>query len=466
MTIRNHQILRIAIIGSGFSGSLVAAHLLKRGQRPLEITLFEKFPHQFGRGVAYGTTLDCHLLNVPAGNMSAFPDDPGHFLRWAQGKQDWIIDPPWVTEVGPGSFLPRRCYGDYINELLNEAELKAAAGVRLIRTSVKVSGALATQEGVLLQTADGAQLMADRVVLALGNFPPGDPYVAQPDFYESSRYHGNPWEPGLLVRVLETRSCLLIGGGLTMVDWVVALQQAGYQGRMHAISRRGLWPQAHASATPTAFSLDHESGVPSVRAWLRALRRHIRETGCDWRAAIDALRPVNQALWSRLPLAEKRRFLRHLRPWWDCHRHRLSPVIAGKLQQAFDSGQLTRHVGRILEYRDRADAVEVVIRPRGVDQPYEIEAEVVLNCSGSESDYRQLGSPLIKSLLDQGLIRPDALRLGLEVARDGALIQQDGEPSNWLFSLGPPEKGMLWETTAVPEIRGQAAALAERLLRA
>lgn len=466
MTINNHQIYRIAIIGAGFSGSLVAAHLLQQGQRPLEITLFEKFPHQFGRGVAYGTTLGCHLLNVPASNMSAFPDDPGHFLRWAQAKPDWIIDPPWVTEVGPGSFLPRRCYGDYINDVLDAAESRAAAGVRLIRKSVKVSGALATPKGVLLHTADGAQQMADSVVLALGNFPPGDPSVAHPDFYESSRYHGNPWEPGLLVRVLETRSCLLIGGGLTMVDWVVALQQAGYQGRMHAISRRGLWPQAHASATPTAFSLDHDSGVPSVRAWLRALRRHISATGCDWRAAIDALRPVNQTLWSRLPLTEKRRFLRHLRPWWDCHRHRLSPVIAGKLQQAFEAGQLTRHVGRILEYRDRAEAVEVIIRPRGVDQPYQIEADVVLNCSGSESDYRQLGSPLIKSLLDQGLIRPDALRLGLEVARDGALIQQDGAPSNWLFSLGPPEKGMLWETTAVPEIRGQAAALAERLLRA
>ena len=463
MTTENQRISRIAIIGSGFSGTLVAAHLLKRARSQTEITLLEKDPRQFGRGVAYGTDLGCHLLNVPAGNMSAFPDDPRHFLRWAQERQDHLLEPPWVTRVDAGSFLPRRAYGDYINDVLDEAVRKALAGVELIRKTEKVLGLSETPEGVSLRLLDGSRTMADKAVLALGNFPPGDPRLAEPDFYDSCRYHGNPWEPGLLIKILETRSCLLIGGGLTMVDWAVALKQAGYQGSIHAISRRGLWPQAHAAATPTAFALD--TATPSVRRWLQSLRRHIRETGCDWRAAIDAMRSTNQTLWTSLPLVEKRRFLRHLRPWWDCHRHRLSQIIAGKLQELFDSGQLVRHVGRILEYRERGDNVEVVLRPRGGGETVIIEADAVLNCSGSESDYRQLESPLVRDLLDQGLIRPDPLRLGLDVAADGALIHQDGTPSSRLFTLGPPEKGMLWETTAVPEVRVQAAALAEGLLQ-
>lgn len=462
MTIEKPRTGRIAIIGAGFSGSLVAAHLSRIAPRGTEIALIEKAPRQQGRGVAYGTELACHLLNVPAGKMSAFPDDPDHFLRWARTRQASLLRPPWVVDVGAESFLPRRAYGHYLVDLLDVAAREAAPDIGLIRRTAKVVSVAKTPEGLTLRLRDGTQLTADRAVLALGNFPPGDPCVADPAFYASARYRGNPWEPGLLDTVLNTRSCLLIGGGLTMVDWAIALKQAGYTGRIHVLSRRGLWPQAHAPATPTVFALD--TAAPSARGWLGALRRHIRDTGCDWRAAIDALRPANQTLWQCLPLVEKRRFLRHLRPWWDCHRHRLAPVVAGQLRELVDAGQLVRHVGRILAYRERPDTVEVRVRPRHGGEIVVIAADTVLNCSGSESDYRQLESPLARDLLDRGLIRPDALRLGLDVAPDGALIQADGSPSDRLFTLGPPKKGVLWETTAVPEIRSQAAALARRLI--
>lgn len=463
MTIEKPRTGRIAIIGAGFSGSLVAAHLSRIALRGTEIALIEKAPRQQGRGVAYGTELACHLLNVPAGNMSAFPDDPDHFLRWARARRDSLLCPPWVTEVEAGSFLPRRAYGRYLVDLLDAAVREAAPGIELSHHTAEVIRMAETPDGVCLQLRDGPRLLADRAVLALGNFPPGDPCVAEPAFYASMRYHGNPWKPGLLDTVLATRSCLLIGGGLTMVDWAIALKSAGYTGLIHAISRRGLWPRAHAPAMATAFALD--TVAPSTRNWLRALRRHIRETGGDWRAAIDALRPANQTLWQSLPLAEQRRFLRHLRPWWDCHRHRLAPIVAARLQALVDDGQLVCHVGRILEYREQPDTVEILVRPRHGGDAGVIAVDAVLNCSGSESDYRRLESPLVSDLLDRGLIRPDTLRLGLDVAADGALRRDDGTPSDRLFTLGPPEKGMLWETTAVPEIRIKAARLAERLSR-
>ena len=464
--------VKIAIVGAGFSGTLVAAHLLRQTKSPLTVYLIERTPRQFGRGVAYSSGMDCHLLNVPAANMSAFPDDPEHFLRWAQRREggptkeqeESLINPPWVTEVAPTSFLPRRAYGDYLSWVIDEAERAASPTVRLERKVDKAVGVSITPEGANLRLLSGETLQVQKVVLALGNFLPGNPTVADPRFYESPRYHGNPWSSEVLQDLLATHSCLLIGAGLTMADWAITLSEAGYRGTMHVLSRRGLWPLAHQPYTPVPFSLDPNAPPQTVCAWLHQIRLYIRSSGCDWRAVIDALRPTNQTLWKSLPISERRRFLRHLRPFWDFHRHRIAPSIAARLQVLVDSGRLVRHVGRIMGYRETGRDVDVLIRQRGQGRVDSVRVDAVVNCSGSESDYRELQSPLIKDLLDQGLIHPDPLSLGLDVGQDGALIGAVGAASDCLFSLGPPQKGILWETTAVPEIRGQAARLATVLL--
>ncbi len=231
------------------------------------------------------------------------------------------------------------------------------------------------------------------------------------------------------------------------------------------LSRRGLWPQAHRSVDKVDFRIDPTAAPPTVRTWLRRIRDPIRRTGCEWRAVIDSIRSDNQLLWQSLSISEQRRFLRHLRPFWDCHRHRLAPATADRLNALLESGQCVRHAGRVLSYRESHGRVNVRIRPRGVNKSSLIQVSAVLNCSGSESDYRNLENPLVWDLLDQGLIRPDLLSLGLDVAPDGALIGVDGTCSNTLYTFGPPQKGILWETTAVPEVRNQAAWLAVKLLR-
>ncbi|QXP90553.1 FAD/NAD(P)-binding protein [Methylococcus capsulatus] len=456
----------IAIVGAGFSGTLVAAHLLFRAKAPLTVHLIERERSRFARGVAYSTTEDCHLLNVPAGNMSAFPDDREHFLRWAQAREAEMLDCACVGEVTAAAYLPRRAYGDYIAQILDEAERGAAPGVGLDRRIDEVASLKVEDGAVALRLASGAQLRADRVVLALGNFRPGDPSGADGAFHRSARYHGDPWAPEVLDRLLPTESCLLVGSGLTMVDWAVTLNQAGYRGAIHVVSRRGLWPQRHKPGAPAAFGVESSGAVGAVRKGLHSVRAFIRDTGADWRPAIDALRPMTQTLWKSLGLSEQRRFLRHLRTFWDCHRHRLAPGIAARLDRMLESAQLVRHVGRIRGFRDEGGRVEVAIRPRGSDQSYVFNVDAVVNCSGSESDYRRLDSPLVKDLLVQRLIRPDPLALGLDVADSGALVDAEGAASGFLFTLGPPQKGRLWETTAVPEIRGQAARLAVELLKA
>ena len=456
----------IAIVGAGFSGTLVAAHLLRQALQPLTIHLIERSPRQFARGVAYGTEAECHLLNVPAGNMSAFPDDPGHFLGWAKAHEASLLSSPCVGEVAPDSFLPRRAYGEYLAWLLEQAERAAAPGVRLVRTLDEAVGIDVEAEGVRLRLAGGGILRAQRAVLALGNFPPGNPAVADPAFYDSPRYHGNPWAPEVLPALLAAESCLLVGSGLTMVDWAVTLNQAGYRGTIHVVSRRGFWPKAHRLGPASVFAIDPRRQPTGVRAWLHAIRHHLRTTGDGWRSVIDALRPANQVLWKSLSLPEQRRFLRHLRPFWDLHRHRLAPGIAERLESLTRTDQAVRHVGRILGYRETGDGVDVRIRRRNTDEVETLRVEAVVNCSGSECNYRKLESPLIRDLLEQRLVCPDPLALGLKTAADGALIDAADAASDRLYTLGPPQKGMLWETTAVPEVRVQAARLAGLLLGA
>ena len=457
----------IAIIGAGFSGSLVATHLLRLAQPPFALALFERSAPQLGRGVAYSTAVDCHLLNVPAANMSAFPDEPEHFLRWAQQQGNSLLNPPWVAAVTPASFLPRRAYGDYLGSVLEQAQQAAEPGVCLARKIDEVVGIQVDRSGATLRLGHGETLHAQRVVLALGNFHPGDPSVDDPSFYQSPRYYGDPWAPEALTAVAATDSCLLIGAGLTMVDWAIALAQAGYRGKIHAVSRRGLWPKAHRASEPVPFDIDLEGSPLTVRGLLRQIRRQIQTRAggnVDWRSVIDSLRPYNPRIWQQLPQPEQRRFLRHVRPYWDCHRHRLAPSVAERIQALTESGQLIRHAGRIQGYRDSGSHVVTTIRERGVNRTKTVLADAVVNCSGSESDYRKLDSPLVCDLLRQGLGCPDPLSLGLNVDLNGALIDASGNPSDYLFTLGPPQKGVFWETTAVPEIRMQAARLASLLL--
>jgi uncharacterized NAD(P)/FAD-binding protein YdhS len=455
---------RIAVIGSGFSGTMLAVQLLRKARIPLTIYLVEANPRQFARGLAYSTDSDCHLLNVPAANMSAFPDDPGHFLRWARTREKHLLNAPWVTEITGSTFLPRRAYGSYLFELLDKTERNAASGVCLEKKFDKATGLRIGPQGVTISLLSGECLQVQKAILAIGNFPPCDPVVDNPGFYQNPRYYGNPWKPDVLQALLKTEACLLVGSGLTMVDWAVTLGQSGYRGTIHAVSRRGLWPQVHRPSSPLAFSIDPQAPPPSVRAWLHEMRRHIRVSGCDWRSAVDALRPDTPLLWASLPPAERRRFLRHVRIYWDCHRHRLAPIVAERLKILLKSGQLQRHTGRILEYRQSGQGVDVSVRQRGQNRVATLSVDAVVNCSGSESNYRKLGSPLIGDLLGQQLIHPDPLALGLDVGPDGALLHRDGTASDCLYTLGPPQKGILWETIAVPEIREQAEQLAKTLL--
>jgi uncharacterized NAD(P)/FAD-binding protein YdhS len=209
-------------------------------------------------------------------------------------------------------------------------------------------------------------------------------------------------------------------------------------------------------------------GQPSVRRWLRALRlsaAELAEAGIDWRDVLAALRPVTAELWQSLDLAERKRFLRHLQPYWDSHRHRTAPEAYSALQKLLRGGRLTVQAGRLVSFEAAADGkVKVSWRPRHRTKLQSLEVGTVINCTGPSARVERSGDPLVLSLLQQGLMVPDALGLGVQVDAGGALLDSAGRASARLFYTGPLLKARDWECTAVPELRVAAMKLADRLV--
>lgn len=463
----------VAIIGAGFSGSLTAIHLLSdtgEGQPPLRVALIEKELAAFGRGVAYGTPCSRHLLNVPAGKMGAFPDRLEHFLDWLRSHPAELAA-VGLEEVSAGAFVPRVLYGKYVTALLQEAETHAYGHFRRIAGEAVDIAPVEDGDGALrVELADGRRLRAERVVLALGTFPPGDPRLRDTRFHRSPRYLFSPWSGETHERLAAPGDALILGSGLTGLDLLLTLRDRKHAGTLHVLSRHGLFPQSHRAGLAPWPAFLRAGALPgTARAMLRVLRAEIRRAataGVDWRAVIDSLRPFTQEFWQGLSRPERIRFLRHLRALWEPHRHRAAPEALAVKDELERAGRLVCHRGRIerIAEADGGSALEVTFQPRGGGGQREtLRVSHVVNCTGPECNYHRLGDPLIAGLFARGLARPDDLMLGLDVAHDGEVRDVHGAVRGRLFTLGSPQKGRLLETTAVPELRVQARDLAARL---
>ena len=443
------------MVGGGASGTLVAAQLLRNAAGPLRVLLLER-TGRVGPGLAYSTTSDSHLLNVPAGKMSAFPEDPEHFLRWVRRLE---------PGTQPGDFVQRRRYGQYLEATLREAREHAAPGALLETLTGEAVGIFQHAEGVLVELADGTPLETRTVVLAVGNAPPADVPVPDGGLYSSARYVRSPWARGALSGIEPHHSVLLIGTGLTMVDTALSLAERNHEGRIYALSRHGLLPHAHRRGVLPGPA-PHFPDRLRARSLLRTLRDEVRDAGegADWRAAVDSLRPVTASLWGGLSEPERRRFLRHLRSFWDVHRHRMAPAVHELLLSLQSARVLRLHAGRLHGFSLRDDEwIEVRARPKGVIFEATFRVQHVINCTGPDMSVSR-GHPLLRALLEQGLGQTDAQGLGLVTDSEGALLDAHGDASPALFTLGNLRRGELWESTAIPEIRTQASALARGLL--
>ena len=450
----NIRNVSVAIVGAGFSGAILAARLLEFGNDALTLALIEQGPCR-ARGIAYSTQEGRHLLNVPAANMSAIAEDPDHFLEWARTNFD--------SGVQPRDFLPRRVYGQYIESVLDEAVQQNPGRLTWVRAQARALRK--NVNGAVLTLDDGNEIIAGSVVLALGNLGPAAPF---PMLHSKRSYVANPWVPGALDGASMSDDILLIGSGLTAIDALLSLRAKGCRGTIHMLSRHGLLPQTHsgsctASLSPPFPPSEKRCSVRDLTRWLRDQARSAESSGSGWRSVFDALRPQTQKLWNSLSPDERRRFHRHLRPYWEAHRHRLAPQIGQALDHQLQTETLKVHAGRISWCQEDSRAAVVSFVERTSRQEQQLAVGMIVNCTGPASDIRKAANPLLADCLRQGLARPDALSLGLDSTVDGAVIDAQGGNSDVLYTIGPLRKGTLWESIAVPELRIQAAELASLL---
>lgn len=435
-----------AIIGGGFSGTLLAINLLRHGSG--HVTLIERNADQLARGLAFGAAETGHVLNVRAANMSAFPDRPDHFSAWLEQKGLGSKD----------SFATRQTYGAYLRELLDD--VRETKGKRLSILGDDAIDLTPNGQGWRLHLASGTSFEADAVVVASGNLPPHDlPAFAD---LQPPAYFSDPWAGEIADGLTEKDTVLLLGTGLTAVDCILTLQDAGFDGRIVALSRRGLPPQRHAAAA--AFEPINERPPVFGSALIQAVRERSALVG--WRNAIDELRPFTQDIWRAASQGERARFLHHLRPFWDIHRHRIAPVIADQLDALSQTGRLEIRAGKITDATQAADGLHLQWRPRNDHAIQTRVVQRVINCTGPLGDLKRTHDPLLASLRTKGLIRPDMLAIGIDVDRLGRAIAGDGQSAARLFIVGPMTRGAHWEIVAVPDIRKQVWSLARYLTAA
>ena len=452
----------IVIVGAGFSGTAVAINLLRLSYwRPVRIVLVER-GEQMARGAAYADRAYNYLLNVPAGRMSMNSRDPLEFLKFAQRRN------PSATE---DDFLPRALYGEYLESVLANAELSSPAHVQLHKVHGEVCGIERTgnTSSFRVELDDKTTFIADDVVLALGNPPPAN-LPGTSAIKDSPRYIAEPWHAPSTFKPGE--SVLVIGTGLTMADTVIAGNDAaGGQATFHAISRHGLVPPIQ-TAFRHAAGCDGNDG-PLLRAAavsarrlfrvVRELTEDVQSRGGDWREAITRVRTLAPALWQRLPLRERKRFLRHARPYWDVHRHRLPTETLAKLNHMRRANQLNVHAGRILRFELVGEKIRVSWRARGGSEIQTLLVDRVVNCTGADYNLARSRDTLTRSLLEQGLVASDALGLGLRTSTHSAVIDSRSRVANNLYYIGPMLRADHWECTAAQELRVHAERLALHL---
>ena len=421
---------RVLVVGGGAAGVITAAHLLERvaatpGAEPVSVTIVER-AGTVGPGLAYSTDEPMHLLNNYAGRMSALEHDPRHFVRWCRADGQ---------DVDHDSFVSRQDYGRYLTSLLDGIEVPDGSQLSVMHDEVREIRD--TGRGYLVLTARDVTLAADVVVLALGNPPPRKPRGLAVD---EDRFVENPWDPARLDRVPESGEVLLVGTGLTTVDVAAHVAAARPGVRLTAVSRHGLLPLHHLPEAPGP-AREYAGHARDLRGVLAEARRCV-EVGADWRGLVESVKAAANDLWGDLSPDDRELFVRHVARYWEVARHRMAPPMATIVDDLLDDGRLA------ITTSPSVDAASY---------------DLVVNCTGPAPVSSTGWNPLVDHLAVAGMLWPGPFGLGVDVDRDGALVDADGVAARALYAVGAARRGCEWEVAAVPDIRRQAKRLAELL---
>lgn len=451
----------IAIIGSGFCGMMTCIHLVKTAYSGCRIYLVNS-GYPFGKGIAYSTDSSSHLLNVPAAKMSAFPSDPDHFLDWLHQRKPFSgIDKEMLGQM----FVPRIEYGNYLSAVWEEMKThKGMEQVELI--SDEAIDIEETGNGLRVHLRNGEPLEAGYAVLATGTETPANPVIADPSFFNSPLYFKNSWS-STVAKELPEGNVMIIGNGLTMVDTTLELLNNGCHGTIYSISPHGFTILPHRyNGMKYSGLLDELKKPYEINELYRLFCKHIkfvRQFGLSAEVVVDSVRSHSQEIWMSLDLVEKKRFMAHLRHLWGLARHRLPLHIYDLIQEMKRKKKLVVIKGRLLDITESNGTATVRFWNIATHQEEKLEAGRVINCTGPLTDITRSEQTLLQNLVSRGAIRPDPLKLGIDTDLQGAVISREGKRSERVYTLGSNLRGLLWESTAVPELRVQAEKLARLL---
>ncbi len=447
----------LAIVGGGAGGVLAAMQALRLAATPLRIVMIE--PREvLAQGVAYATAYGEHVLNVPAARMSAFDDRPADFL-------DYVVatTPPGGPDRDTlaHAFIERRRYGEYLRTRLQETIAASPASLQVVQDSV--SELDARDDGATLHLVAHGPLDAKGVVLAVGNTPKPLPARGAPQLPQGRSLAA--WDFDAVKAIPAEAELCIVGSGLSMVDTVLSLADNGHTGSIHVLSRHALLPLPHCHGGTATFD-PAPLQTMDLRARMRFLRAAAKQAvadGLPWQAAMERIRPHGQALWQSLSIADQRRFLRHVVRLWDVHRHRIAPEVHDVLQAMLERGQLRLHRGRLDTVMDEGRRLRVTTHTRD-GRTDEFDVDYVVNATGVEMRAQTMRNPLLHDVLGKGHAQPGPHGIGLKAARDGRMVDADGNAQPRVFILGSLRIGCVWESIAIPELRGQAETAVRELL--
>ncbi len=454
----------VAIIGGGFCGMLTAVQLIRRSVHPLKLVIINA-GYPFGKGVAYSAHTSTYLLNVRAINMSAFPDEKEHFLNWVyQHEQYSNIDRSLIANV----YMPRKLYGAYLSYVWDETITQKKPFIEVTLLQDIATDVHRKESGFEISLTDNAAVAAGIVVLATGNDTPRHITIRQPGFYTSEKYFPNPWLKACTEGVEKLQDIFIVGNGLTMVDTVLGLHENGFRGTIHTVSPNGfnLLPHKYnllvynkiLEDLPESYTLHNMFGLVKQHA------KRLHSSGIGVHLIIDALRPYSQQIWQSLSITEKKKFLRRLSPYWNALRHRIPLHIFEFMQDLRIRKRLIANSGRLVDVVDEGEKAAVTIA-NADGEKQRIMADRVINCTGPESNILKSSNPLISTLAARQLITADELKLGIHAnPATGEIIGDDAPANSNIFTIGGNLKGLLWESTAAPELRVQAQNLAITIL--
>lgn len=454
---QNENTFDLAIIGGGAGGVLAAIHALRIAETAMHIVLIEP-AERLGEGAAYATRYPEHLLNVPIRRMSAFNDAPADFLDYMMEISGDGAD----RETLAHQYAERRQYGHYLRDRLERARAASKATLQVVRE--RVVGLVEAGDVFHLRLQDDGSLSAHSVLLAVGNA--SKPLPARGAGTLPAGAVIPAWDFDAVKAIPANASVCIVGSGLSMVDSALSLADNGHRGRIHVLSRHALLPLSHSAHAIADFDAQKllTMNLRQRMRFLRAAARDAAAQGLPWQAVMERIRPLGQALWQSLSVSDQRRFLRHVVRLWDVHRHRIAPQVHARIEALQTHGQLKRHRGRLDAVMPVGACVRLAVRQRdGRDQPLDVDR--IINATGVEMRAQTMRNPLLLELLGSGHAQTGPHGIGLRTDRDGALLDAHDRPQPRFMAIGSLRIGCLWESIAVPELRGQAETAARRLLR-